>query len=164
MRNQFPLSLVLCAAALLFSGCDTAPDGPTPTHTTAPTQSFGVPTPDPTEPPTAVITPYTFPPTVTAPPSACESAPRPTRLVVGERGVVSEENTEEIDSLVNVRSGPGTGNRVVEQMDIGDVFLVLDGPECSSQYAWYEVRFGDVTGWIAEGDTDAYYVAPFLPQ
>ncbi len=109
-------------------------------------------------------TPYVFPPTVTVAPSACAEAPRPTRLVVMERGVVVEDNERETAELVNVRSGPGTNNRVIDQMDIGDVFLVLDGPQCSPQYAWFQVRYGETVGWIAEGDREAYYVEPFLPQ
>lgn len=148
---------------LALSAC--APS-PSPTATATPRPPLGVPVATATAPPTATPTPipYVFPPTVTAPPSACDDAPRPTRLVVMERGIVVEDNERETAQLVNVRAGPGTDNRVIAQMDIGAVFLVLGGPTCSPQYAWFQVRYGETVGWIAEGDREAYYVEPFLPQ
>ncbi|MEL6151773.1 MAG: SH3 domain-containing protein [Chloroflexota bacterium] len=117
-----------------------------------------------TAPPSATPEPFTYPPTVTAPPSACEEAPRPTRLILQERGVVIEDDgADREDERVNIREGPGTNNQVVGQLDIGDVFVVLDGPECSVQYAWFQIQFSETVGWIAEGDLDAYYVAPYFP-
>lgn len=158
--------LTACGSAPLVT--DTPP---------SPTTQLGLPSTEPPPSPTRTLTPtdtatrtpqgptatsFVFPPTVTARPSACEEAPRPTRLVVRERGRVSEENERDTAELVNIREGPGTGNRIIGQMDLGEVFLVLEGPECSSQYAWYQVQFGDTVGWIAEGDREAYYVEPFL--
>lgn len=79
------------------------------------------------------------------------------------RGIVVDGDPEEVDERVNIREGPSTGNPIVDQLDIGDVFVVIDGPECSTQYAWFQIQVGDVTGWIAEGDREAYYVAPYFP-
>jgi hypothetical protein len=41
---------------------------------------------------------------------------------------------------------------------------VLDGPVCNGNYAWYEVHYGDYTGWLAEGDLTSYYVEPYLVE
>jgi hypothetical protein len=161
--TQTKTVLLLVLGLGVLAACDQIQPSPqtTSTPTRTPTPSLLVPTDVPTITPTAFV----FPPTVTRPPSACVQAPRPTRLVLRERGVVVDDLEEETrDELVNVRSAPGTQNRVVGQLEIGDVFLVLDGPECSASYAWFQIQMGDLRGWIAEGDIDAYYVAPFLPE
>ena len=40
---------------------------------------------------------------------------------------------------------------------------VLAGPECTARYAWYEVEYAGIVGWIAEGDDMAYFVQTYLP-
>ncbi len=64
--------------------------------------------------------------------------------------------------LLNVRLGPSTDFRLAGQIEPGEVFSVLEGPQCGGNYAWYRIRYGDLEGWIAEGDT-SYFVEPFVP-
>ncbi|MEM6284098.1 MAG: SH3 domain-containing protein [Chloroflexota bacterium] len=175
---QFPrhiTQMMMAAVILACAACNGMIPAPTITPSaTSRTESavllvptlLPTETPEPTAtpPPSATPEPFTFPPTVTAPPSACEEAPRPTRLILQERGVVVEDDgAERGDERVNIREGPSTQNPVIGQLDIGDVFVVMDGPECSVQYAWFQIQFGETVGWIAEGDLEAYYVAPYFP-
>ncbi|MEQ8675899.1 MAG: SH3 domain-containing protein [Aggregatilineales bacterium] len=89
---------------------------------------------------------------------ACDESPR-TRLIVGERGLVSDDDPEPL----NVRSGPGTGFTILGIVRTGDVFDVIDGPRCGGDYAWFLITDGNLRGWIAEGDFGLYYVEPYLP-
>ncbi len=68
------------------------------------------------------------------------------------------------DERLNIRSGPGTNNPVVGQLAIGELFIVVEGPACSNRYTWYRVLAGEVDGWVAEGDFEEYYVAPYLAE
>lgn len=90
-------------------------------------------------------------------PPVCEGKPQ-SRLIVYERGMVTEN-----DESLNVRSGPSTSFRILTRLAPGDVFYVLDGPECSDTYVWYRVRFRSIEGWLAEGDFETYYAEPYLP-
>mgnify|MGYP001108983322 CR=1 FL=1 len=95
---------------------------------------------------------------IITPISNCPNAPR-IRLIVQERGQVTEVD----ERRLNMRLGPGTDYAIVRRIEPGEVFFVLDGPECAEVYSWFRVRYGDQAGWIAEGDPEAYYVQPFLP-
>lgn len=88
----------------------------------------------------------------------CEGAPRST-LMVGESAIVLDWEAN------NVRSGPGTDYELLGQIpsswDGGEVvpmFTVLDGPVCADGYAWFEVEYGDLIGWTAEGTDGIYWV------
>lgn len=48
----------------------------------------------------------------------------------------------------NLRSGPGTGYRVVSTVSSGTTGTVQDGPAEANGYSWYKVSFGNVSGWI----------------
>jgi uncharacterized protein YgiM (DUF1202 family) len=48
----------------------------------------------------------------------------------------------------NLRSGPGTGYRVLKRVATGTTGTVTGGPAEANGYFWYQVRFGSVTGWI----------------
>lgn len=93
-----------------------------------------------------------------SPTLACTRAPR-TRLIIGERGQVSNNDPEPL----NVRSGPGIGFNILGILVTSEVFAVLDGPRCNGEYAWYLVISEELQGWIAEGDANLYYVEPYLP-
>lgn len=47
--------------------------------------------------------------------------------------------------LLNLRSGPGTGNRVITVMSQGETVDILDGPADG----WYQVRYGSTSGWAS---------------
>lgn len=102
-------------------------------------------------------TPLAISPRAT-PTLACEDSPR-TRLIIGERGLVSDNDPEPL----NVRSGPGTGFTILGILRTDDVFDVLDGPRCGGDYAWFLISKDALRGWIAEGDFGLYYVEPYLP-
>jgi hypothetical protein len=92
------------------------------------------------------------------PTSACPPAP-PSRLILRERARVSLSDPRPL----NLRSGIGTVSDVITQIPAGAVFYVLEGPQCSQNYAWFRVEYNDRTGWIAEGDSSAYFVEAFPP-
>jgi uncharacterized protein YraI len=76
-----------------------------------------------------------------------------------ERARVSLEDPRPL----NLRDGAGTGSEIIGQIPASGVFYVLAGPQCSQSYAWFRVEYDDMTGWIAEGDTTAYYVEAYPP-
>jgi hypothetical protein len=94
----------------------------------------------------------------------CENAP-PNRLIVNERGRVSRDDP----TPLNVREGPSTNfDPPIGLIPVGGIFYVLEGPECSPRYAWYRVEYirsnGEtLTGWVAEGDSDGYFVETYPP-
>ena len=96
-----------------------------------------------------------IPPTPTA---VCAPAPY-SRLILRERARVSVTDPRPL----NLRSGVGTGSDVIAQIQAGEIFYVLEGPECSQNYAWFRVEYNGRSGWIAEGDTTAYYVEVYPP-
>jgi hypothetical protein len=105
-----------------------------------------------------VITPIIVEQPIPSPTPACEAAP-PTRIIVGERGQVTDDDPRPL----NVRSGPGTEFRILGRLEALQVFLVLEGPRCGGSFTWYRVRRGNLEGWIAEGDPGNYYIEPYLP-
>ncbi len=82
----------------------------------------------------------------------------PVQLTAGGFGRVRTDDPR----LLNVRLGPSTDYRLAGQIEPGEVFSVVEGPVCAGPYAWYYVRYAELEGWIAEGDT-AYFVEPYLP-
>jgi hypothetical protein len=104
---------------------------------------------------TTANTPPNQPPTPT---SVCDPAPR-SHLILHERARVSLEDPRPL----NLRDGAGTGSEIIGQIPASGVFYVLAGPQCSQSYAWFRVEYDDVIGWIAEGDSTAYYVEAYPP-
>lgn len=67
---------------------------------------------------------------------------------------------EEDPRPLNVRSGAGVRFPRIGQLVTGSTFLVMEGPVCSGNFAWYRIQYGGgLEGWIAEGD-DFYFVEP----
>jgi uncharacterized protein YraI len=64
---------------------------------------------------------------------------------------------------LNMRDGAGTDFDVIAQIPAGGIVYVLQGPQCTARYAWYEVEFAGIQGWIAEGDDLAYFVETYPP-
>ena len=108
----------------------------------------------PTDKPQASSTPTAI--EVTQEVISCPSAP-PIRLIIQERGRVTD-NSE----TLNLRDGPGVSFDVLTALDPRDEFVVIDGPSCDGEFAWFRVRFGTRFGWLAEGDFEDYYVEPYL--
>ena len=99
--------------------------------------------------------------TTATPPSptpACASAPH-SRLILNQRARVSVADPRPL----NLREGAGTASEIIGQIPAAGIFYVLEGPECSQNYAWFRVEYEQITGWIAEGDSTAYYVEAYPP-
>jgi hypothetical protein len=86
----------------------------------------------------------------------CPDVPLP-RLVIGEGGRVTYGDPRP----VRVRATPSLNGRILTQMDLGQEFDVLDGQICADGYLWWEIRYGTVQGWSAEGVFGNYYLEPW---
>ncbi|MBI5670235.1 MAG: TIR domain-containing protein [Chloroflexi bacterium] len=99
-------------------------------------------------------------PTSVPPPAQIASCPNtlPSRLYPNTRGQVTDED----ETALRVRSGPGLGNPIIAQIPPRQTFWVLDGPQCADGYAWFRVIFGinAVQGWVAEGGDGKYFTEP----
>lgn len=88
----------------------------------------------------------------------CAGAP-PSRVEVGNVARVTFTDGQPL----NVRNTPG-GSRV-GQMPEGTDFVIIGGPQCQGGYTWWQIQrtgVGAITGWVAEGDSDGYYIEVFL--
>jgi serine/threonine protein kinase len=135
-------------------------DTPTVLPSDTPTQT-AIRTARPTLTSTSAVPPTAtpVPPTTTPQPLAqCPGNVRPSRLGVGMEGYVLQDDAR----ALNVRRGAGTSFETQNQLQIGETFVVLEGPVCGEAFAWFriEARSGAVIGWVAEGDDDAYFIAP----
>ncbi|MCU0497791.1 MAG: serine/threonine protein kinase [Anaerolineae bacterium] len=126
---------------------------PTATHTATPTDR-PTRTSTFTRTPTSTITPSATP----EPLAQCPNT-RPNRLYPGGQGFVLSDDTRS----VNVRAGAGLDNPILDRIPINTQFVVLEGPECNGDFAWYQIEYmGDRQGWIAESDSEIYFIAPYL--
>ncbi len=109
---------------------------------------------------TSTQTPTTTPtPTASATPDPnCERLPA-IRLIVRERARVTLED----DRPLNIRERPSTDAEVLSTLLPGQIVYVLDGPICSTTYAWFQIEYSDIIGWIAEGTSELYFVEVFPP-
>ena len=123
------------------------------------TDGDGVPDNDdiaPILPPTPTITPFpTLPGTAG---DICSGSPTPSRMAVGIQGIVTP------GGLPNrVRSAPGKAEgQVIALMQPGAGFLVVGGPTCDTtdQIRWWQINYGGVVGWTAEGEAENFYLEP----
>ncbi len=80
----------------------------------------------------------------------------PSRLVIGARARCLPPDSN------NIRAEPELDATFLGQIDPGELCAVIDGPSCdeANNIAWWQVRFGNVIGWTAEGQADQYWLAP----
>ena len=89
-----------------------------------------------------------------APLPTCDGAQQ-SRLQAGNQARVVSS------SIPNrVRDNPSTSAAQISVIPARGEFTVLDGPVCADGYAWYQVQFGDVQGWTAEGSNAEYFIEP----
>jgi hypothetical protein len=88
-------------------------------------------------------------PIPTAGPNDCPGSPSPSHLSVGARGRVTTQN----NLPQRIRAEPDPSANVIALMQPGETFAVLGGPVCDEnrQLRWWQVRFGTIQGWSAEG-------------
>lgn len=87
----------------------------------------------------------------------CPGSPVPSRIEVGMRAEV------EPGGVANrLRAEPDAEAEIITQMPPESSFIVVGGPECdeASQLRWWQVEYGDETGWTAEGEEGEYYICP----
>lgn len=123
-------------------------------------------TPTATATPTITLTPsatFTLTPTFTYTPSA---TPRPSsvtcpglmqsRLIPGDVAQIVASDP------IRMRAAASTSGAEIRLLQNGMQVAVLEGPSCdnSAGVAWWRVQFGQQQGWIAEGLSEEYFVAP----
>jgi hypothetical protein len=97
--------------------------------------------------------------TFVVPVAAQAECPLPDVLVTGEMGEVRFTDGEPL----NVRGEPGRTAAVVGTLREGLRFRVLSEPICSGGIVWREIEANALTGWIAEGVDEVYFVRPLAP-
>jgi len=63
-------------------------------------------------------------------------------------GIGQMVHVEASNGVGNLRSGPGTGYRVISAVASGKTGTIKDGPVEANGYFWYKATFGNVTGWM----------------
>jgi hypothetical protein len=87
---------------------------------------------------------------------ACPGAP-PSELHVGNRAMVSLNPP----LPNNVRAQPDITSKFLFAIQPGEVVEIIDGPGCSNNWVWWQVKTQDGrTGWTAEGDETDYWLVP----
>lgn len=79
-------------------------------------------------------------------------------LVVGQKGRVTPGPHN------NVRSQTSRSSSLVGEIDGGEQFDVLEGPECTNGYVWWRVNDGNIEGWTPEYQLDGttYWLEPII--
>lgn len=128
----------------------------TPTFTATYTATH-TPIPSNTPRPTPTDTPSLVPPTATPARVTCPGT-QTTRLYPGDTGIVLGDDPRPL----RIRNGASAVNTViVDLIETGERFTVVEGPRCNEGFAWLRIRYhGQQEGWVAEGDTSIYFVGP----
>jgi WD40 repeat protein len=64
----------------------------------------------------------------------------------------------------NLRAEPSTSAALIGEIPAGATFRVISGPTCDAEgNVWWQVTYGELNGWTAEGNGDQYYVEPLPP-
>lgn len=89
--------------------------------------------------------------------SSCPGAPAQ-RVKVGSEAQVCTKT----DSIA-LRQTPAKDGDLILRLISGATFKVIDGPECSDNWSWWQIRTDNgTTGWVSEGgdDIDPYFICP----
>jgi len=87
----------------------------------------------------------------------CPDAP-PSRVA---QGILTRVTYTDGSSLaIRTEAGLSTGDRI-KDLPEGTRMTIRDGPVCADDFAWWQVETADgLTGWVAEGDWEAYFLEP----
>lgn len=78
----------------------------------------------------------------------------PGRLIVGEQGRV-------LPGVPNrLRAEPALSGEPIGLIEVGEAFVVLEGPLCQNGFSWWRVQHGESVGWTVESDALTYYLEP----
>ena len=86
--------------------------------------------------------------------AGCEGAMN-TRLAVGAQARVVPDGLPN-----NLRREPSTTSERVGRIPAGEPFSVVGGPQCAQNLVWWEITYGNITGWTAEGQNGVYWIEP----
>lgn len=90
-------------------------------------------------------------------PIVCDGLPAP-QLINGEQGRVLPGTPN------NLRVEPDTESDILGEIPAETLFLVVEGPECSDEFVWWQVAYDDLVGWTVENiDDETYVVEPVTP-
>lgn len=95
---------------------------------------------------------------------ACPDAPR-TRLAVGDTARITFTD----GTSTFLRSKPESGGNVIDKLPEGTEFEIISGPICyprpgrNDAYIYWEISVPsrNIKGWVAEGDSQNYYIEPW---
>jgi hypothetical protein len=94
--------------------------------------------------------------------AACEPYPSfdvpsgPPATPTLEVGATAEIRVDEL----RLRSEPTTAGEVVGRSVAGDRVLVSGGPQGADGFIWFQVRLGEMTGWVATGPAEDPWLVP----
>lgn len=60
----------------------------------------------------------------------------------------------------NMRANPSANAALIGEIPGSEVFIVLDGPVCAENMAWWQVNYKGLIGWTAEGQGTDYWLQP----
>jgi hypothetical protein len=60
----------------------------------------------------------------------------------------------------NIRTDPSTSSTQIGQIPGGELFIVLQGPTCADNLAWWQVNYNGTIGWTVEGQDQTYWLDP----
>jgi hypothetical protein len=76
-------------------------------------------------------------------------------LQIGGQGRVTPGSANKLRSSASL-SSPQIG-----KIDAGEVFSVIDGPQCADGYTWWKVNYNGLEGWTASGTRTEYWIEPY---
>ncbi|HEX3051892.1 MAG TPA: SH3 domain-containing protein [Aggregatilineaceae bacterium] len=80
----------------------------------------------------------------------------PSRLVLNSVAMVTPGEAN------NLRVEPRLSSAEAGSIPGGEAFIVLDGPVCADQMAWWRVDYRGTVGWTSEGQGSTYWLQPFM--
>jgi Tol biopolymer transport system component len=92
--------------------------------------------------------------TTTSGRAVCDGAMN-TRLAVGAQARVVPDGLPN-----NIRREASTTSERIGRIPAGEPFSVIGGPQCAQNLVWWEITYGDITGWTAEGQNGVYWIEP----
>ncbi len=79
----------------------------------------------------------------------CAKAPAP-RLKIGDRAKINKPNSKDFPGAY-LKLNPGQVGPVLRYLPLNTVVDVVDGPRCGDDKGyWYQIKYGDLTAWLAE--------------
>jgi hypothetical protein len=135
-------------------------DTPTPETTLAIVAATAVPATSAVTPPPTVATARVIP---TVPPTpqggSCVYALK-SRMVVGKLGRVTPGEGNRLNDQPLRYRADGSGAKTLTTIPEGDTFVVMGGPICNDNLAWWLVNYKGRIGYTAEGNTEGYWIEP----